>query len=109
VIILATYNKKMRQTKNSIEQSNADLERINTELQEKIHEVKTLSGLLPICAQCKKIRDDEGYWTQLEGYISERTSATFTHGICPHCADALYPAAMDRMRTKSEDCGTHLG
>jgi hypothetical protein len=69
-------------------------------LQDRVNEIKTLSGLLPICAQCKKIRNDKGYWTHVERYISERTTATFTHGICPHCADELYPETMDRIRTK---------
>jgi len=47
--------------------------------------------MIPICANCKKIRDDKGYWEQIETYIQERTSATFTHGICPECARKLYP------------------
>jgi hypothetical protein len=47
--------------------------------------VKTLHGLLPICASCKKIRDDHGYWTQLESYLRQHTDAQFTHGICPDC------------------------
>jgi PAS domain S-box-containing protein len=52
--------------------------------------IKTLHGLLPICASCKKIRDDEGYWSQLEAYLSEHTDATFSHGICPECAQKFY-------------------
>ncbi len=62
-------------------------ERLIAELQEALASVKTLSGLLPICASCKKIRDDEGYWQQVEGYIAKHTDATFTHGICPDCAE----------------------
>ena len=54
-------------------------------------EVKTLSGFLPICASCKKIRDDKGYWNQIEEYIRERSEAEFSHGICPDCAQKLYP------------------
>jgi len=54
-------------------------------------EIKTLRGLLPICASCKKIRDDQGYWQQLEKYITDHSGAEFTHGICPACADRLYP------------------
>ena len=54
-------------------------------LQEAISEIKTLSGLLPICSHCKKIRDDNGYWNQIEKYISERSDADFTHGYCPEC------------------------
>jgi len=54
-------------------------------------EVRTLSGLLPICAGCKKIRDDQGYWSQIEVYISKHSEAEFTHGLCPDCAERLYP------------------
>ena len=57
------------------------------ELQETLKEVRTLSGLLPICAWCKKLRDDEGYWKSVEQYIGERTKAEFTHGMCPECYD----------------------
>ena len=54
-------------------------------------EVATLSGLLPICARCKNIRDDEGRWTQIEGYIQDRSDTSFSHSICPDCAKELYP------------------
>ena len=60
-------------------------------LQSSLAKVKTLSGLLPICAACKKIRDDEGYWNQIEAYIHKHSEATFSHGICPECAKRLYP------------------
>jgi PAS domain S-box-containing protein len=53
--------------------------------------VKKLSGLLPICSSCKKIRDDQGYWNQLEVYISEHSDASFTHSFCPECVRRLYP------------------
>ncbi len=53
--------------------------------------IKTLSGLLPICASCKKIRDDKGYWKQIESYITEHSDALFSHGICPDCAKSIYP------------------
>ena len=71
------------------------------ELQDALKKVKTLSGLLPICASCKKIRDDSGYWTQVEVYVRDHTEADFTHSICPDCAKKLYPdlystAAYDR-------------
>ncbi|MBI5083586.1 MAG: PAS domain-containing protein [Acidobacteria bacterium] len=66
-------------------------ERLVTELTEALTKVKTLSGLVPICASCKKIRDDSGFWQQVETYIENRTSAEFTHGICPECMDRLYP------------------
>ncbi|MCK6600195.1 MAG: response regulator [Bacteroidetes bacterium] len=60
------------------------------ELQDAISRVHTLSGLLPICAGCKKIKDDHGYWKQVESYIESHTHATFTHGICPACTEKLY-------------------
>lgn len=66
-------------------------ERLIGELQQALADVKTLSGLLPICANCKKIRDDGGYWTQVESYISKRTDVAFSHGICPDCMTSLYP------------------
>ena len=60
------------------------------ELQKALSELKTLSGLLPICASCKKIRDDNGYWNQIEAYIRDRSEAEFSHSICPECAEKLY-------------------
>ena len=69
----------------------AEREKLIAELQNALADVKTLSGLVPICANCKKIRDDKGYWTQIEAYIQERTPAHFSHGICPDCAKILYP------------------
>jgi len=60
-----------------------------TELQEALANVKVLHGLLPICSYCKRIRGDDQYWTQVESYISERSDAQFSHGICPPCADVL--------------------
>ena len=62
-------------------------ERLILELRDALGRIKTLSGLLPICASCKKIRDDHGYWTQIESYIEERSDAEFTHGICPECKE----------------------
>jgi len=64
---------------------------IIAQLQEALSEVKQLSGLLPICASCKKIRDDKGYWNQIESFIRDRSEAEFSHGICPDCAKKLYP------------------
>jgi len=74
-----------------VEKKNEELKSLNSELEEKISEVKTLNRLLPICANCKKIRDDTGYWEQLEGYISKHSDAKFSHGICPDCMNELYP------------------
>ena len=65
--------------------------RLIAELQDALGKVRTLSGLLPICACCKKIRDDKGYWNQIESYIQKHSDAEFSHGICPDCFKALYP------------------
>ena len=62
-----------------------ELRRLNAELQAALDKVKVLSGLIPICAGCKKIRDDKGFWADLEHYVSEHSDATFSHGLCPDC------------------------
>ena len=66
-------------------------EQLIAQLQKAMQEVKVLSGFLPICAACKKIRDDTGYWRQIEEYISKHSNALFSHGICPDCSKKLYP------------------
>jgi CheY-like chemotaxis protein len=66
-------------------------EKLVNELQTALAKVKKLSGLLPICSACKKIRDDKGYWNHIESYIRARSEADFTHGICPTCSKTLYP------------------
>jgi len=67
------------------------------ELQNALNHVKTLKGLLPICANCKKIRNDQGYWEQIEQYVREHSDAAFTHGICPECLEKLYPEEFKNM------------
>jgi hypothetical protein len=56
-----------------------------------VGQIKMLRGMLPICAGCKKIRDDSGYWNQMETYISKHSEADFSHGMCPECIERLYP------------------
>lgn len=68
-----------------------------TKMQNALNAVQELSGILPICANCKKIRDDEGYWHDVDVYISRHTKAEFTHGICAECANKLYPSLFDKM------------
>jgi len=70
-------------------------EKLIHELQEALAKVKTLSGMLPICASCKKIRDDKGYWNQIEAYIGDHSETEFTHTICPECMKKLYPDFAD--------------
>ena len=71
-------------------------ERLICRLQEAIASIKTLQGMLPICASCKKIRDDKGYWTQIEEYIRDHSGTEFSHGICPECMKKLYGDIMER-------------
>ena len=75
----------------SIKQANLAREALIVSLQEALAEVKKLSGMLPICSSCKNIRNDEGYWQQIEEYIMDNSEADFTHGICNECVKKLYP------------------
>lgn len=82
----------------TVRERTAELERSNDDLKQEIEErekaeqkIRVLKGLLPICSSCKNIRDDRGYWNQIEIYIHEHSEAKFTHGICPDCAKKLYP------------------
>ncbi len=68
-----------------------EIRQTQKELEEALNNVKKLSGLLPICSHCKKIRDDKGYWNQIESYIHEHSEAVFSHGICQECAKKHYP------------------
>ena len=69
----------------------SELRRTNDELQQALREVKVLRGLIPICASCKKIRNDGGFWQQIEEYIGEHSEAEFSHGLCQPCLKKLYP------------------
>ena len=59
-------------------------------LKKQLDEIKTLQGILPICSSCRNVRDDAGYWVQVEAYVSNHTDAHFSHGICPDCMDTMY-------------------
>ncbi len=73
-------------------------EKLIKDLKNALDEVKTLSGLIPICTNCKKIRDDSGYWTQVEHYISKHSDVDFSHSICPDCMKKLYPKVYEKMK-----------
>ncbi len=79
--------------KEIVERKKAEIEKekVIAELRDAMREINTLGGLLPICSNCKKIRDDKGYWNQIESYVSEHTDAEFSHSICPECVKKLYP------------------
>lgn len=88
---LEEANKRLTEEVEFRKQAEAEKSQLIDKLQRAISEVKTLSGLLPICSSCKKIRDDKGYWNQLEVYIRDHSEADFTHSICPECIKRLYP------------------
>lgn len=69
---------------------------LNIKLKKSLNELNTLRGIIPICASCKKIRDDKGYWHQVEVYVSKHSDANFSHGICPECKVSLYPEIYDK-------------
>lgn len=83
-----------------VDRKTTELNNANQELQKRLKEIKTLSGLLPICASCKKIRDDKGYWNQIEDYITTHSEAQFSHSVCPQCCKKLYPELYDEIMKK---------
>ena len=88
VFVLTNYSlRQWRKTQISAKH----LSKTNKELQKALSEIKHLKGIFPICASCKKIRDDKGFWQQVEVYITKHTEAHFSHGICPECTIKLYP------------------
>lgn len=82
--------------------ANRELQKANQELREADDEISQLRGILPICASCKKIRNDQGYWQKVEEYLRERAHIKFTHGLCPDCFDTLYPE-LKRFREQATD------
>ncbi len=87
---LTSVTELNRNLEHSIEARIRELTHANKKLQDAIEEVKKLSGMLPICSSCKKIRDDQGYWNRIETYISSHSEANFTHGLCPDCSEKFY-------------------
>ena len=85
VEVLARINTHIALRKKEREQ-----EKLIIKLKDALAQVKTLSGLLPVCAKCKKVRDDKGYWNQLETYIQKHTDANVSHGLCPECMEEIY-------------------
>lgn len=72
-------------------------------LEAALAKVKLLSGLIPICSSCKKIRDDQGFWNQVESYVANHSEATFTHGICPDCARVLFPEIFEGRNSEDKE------
>lgn len=96
--IKATYQDKhlslyrdLTETNNELTNVHRKLAKRNAELEKAVNEIKLLSKMIPICSNCKNVRDDEGYWQSVADYLSERSEIVFTHSLCPDCRDKLYP------------------
>lgn len=90
LVLFARFSARERSRARALAQANRDLSVLNDELRAALNDVKTLSGLIPICANCKRIRDDQGYWNQVEAYLEDRSDAKFSHSICQSCGPTLY-------------------
>ena len=88
--ISSSQNQGVARDISARKQAEEEREKMISQLQEALDNIKTLKGLLPICANCKRIRDDKGYWNQIEAYVRDRTDAEFSHSICPEFAKILY-------------------
>ena len=82
--------RQSEQLRQVLDQMESTVEERNRELTEALESVKTLSGLLPICAHCKNVRDDSGYWSRIEAYVADHSEARFSHGICPDCMEKYH-------------------
>jgi len=101
--LVAYYHRAELARSAEVTKTNANLEAVNLQLRTALAEVRTLTGLIPICASCKKIRDDQGYWNSVESYISSHSDATFSHGICHACAVTLYGDELANEMLQSQD------
>jgi DNA-binding response OmpR family regulator len=90
---------RIKRAEDALRKKERQQQTLISQLEAALAEIKTLKGFIPICASCKKIRDDEGYWNQLEAYIAEHTDAVFTHGFCPECGEQ-YRAKMKKLSKK---------
>jgi PAS domain S-box-containing protein len=91
LVLVLQDNTERRAAEQKLAKAAEAQENLIEELQEAMARIKTLHGLIPICASCKKIRDDGGYWHQVETYLSHHSDAQFSHGLCPDCFETLYP------------------
>ena len=95
------YEKVLDEFKDVVE-SHLSLIDTNEKLKNALTELKVLQGMLPICANCKKIRDDKGYWNQIETYISKHSEAIFSHSMCPDCAKKFYPEIYEELKRENK-------
>ncbi|MEX2527047.1 MAG: tetratricopeptide repeat protein [Gemmatimonadota bacterium] len=106
--ILVYTGKKQRERATALILANRNLEQANDELRRSAQEIQTLRGLIPICAHCKKVRDDEGYWGSVEVYVTRRSEAYFSHSICTECGPRLYGEDWVGPGESTEDQGTGI-
>ncbi|MDD5286371.1 MAG: MASE3 domain-containing protein [Desulfuromonadaceae bacterium] len=99
---LSLKNESLQEEANLRKKIEFEREAVIKSLQKAMEEIKELKGILPICMHCKKIRDDSGYWSQLEIYIRDHSSADFSHGICPDCLKEHYPEYVERKGKSKE-------
>ena len=95
-LTISRLQKQLAQANAHLQQQVDEERRLNGELQGALDQIKILSGLVPICSCCKNIRDDEGFWHQIESYLHEHSDMVFSHGICPSCVKKLYPEFYDK-------------
>ena len=90
-----SYLDELSRINNELVNLQRELAKKNSELERSLAKVKLLSGILPICMHCKKIRNDQGYWAKLEQFIEEHSEAEFSHGLCSSCLEKYYPEEPD--------------
>jgi len=103
IVFSSTLGSKVEHYRRDISErrrAQAEKEKLISQLREALSNVKLLSGMLPICSNCKKIRDDKGYWNRIETYIRDHSEAEFSHSICPQCLESLYPEYSDDAEKK---------
>lgn len=98
--IIGTFGLSRNITKNKLLEM--ERESLIKELTDSLNQIKTLKGLIPICANCKKIRDDDGYWYEVEKYLQDHSDSQFTHGLCQECIEKLYPDYAKSRRNSSK-------
>jgi CheY-like chemotaxis protein len=103
VLVRVKTHLTLRHLQKTLQEKNEQLQVKNDELEAALTKVKLLTGLLPICANCKKIRDDEGYWQQVEVYIRDHSEVEFSHGLCPDCISKLYPELSKKVDERRQD------
>ena len=94
---MASSRQELMDMNNKLSSLSGEQRELIAKLQDALANIRTLKGLLPICASCKKVRDDKGYWSQIEVYVRDHSDAEFTHGLCPDCAKKYFKKYFDEI------------